>query len=109
MTKICKQYISDVKTLFPILGKDERQYISILSTNIEDFCANAHIESREDLYSEFGNPADTVNTYFSSLPITDTVKKIRITKWIKVTIIAILVIATCVSITGTFTYDDLLV
>ena len=56
MNKICKTYISEVKAFFPILGKDERSYISKLRTNVDDFCDEANISTKEELYEQYGMP-----------------------------------------------------
>ena len=52
VNKICKTYISEVKAFFPILGKDERSYISKLRTNVDDFCDEANISTKEELYKQ---------------------------------------------------------
>ena len=35
MNSLTKQYIKNVKALFPILGKDEKNYLYKLQSNIE--------------------------------------------------------------------------
>lgn len=62
MNQIVKQYISNVKTLFPILGKDERNYIKGLQDNILDCCND--LSSLEELYIQFGSPEEVVNLYY---------------------------------------------
>ena len=98
MNNICKQYIKQVQTLFPIMGKKERAYIKNLSSDLEDFCEEESIQSLDELYSQFGDPVDTLNNYFSSMDISDTIKRISITKWIKRIILYLLILITCAGI-----------
>lgn len=93
MNKICKKYISEVKAFFPIMGKDERKYVNKLRLNIENYCEEADITSKQELYENYGKPHDVVNDYYSSVDTNNIIKKIRISKYIKVFIIAILALA----------------
>ena len=36
--KVCKEYIREIKTIFPVKSKQEREYIKNLSNDIADFC-----------------------------------------------------------------------
>jgi len=38
MKTLCRQYISDVKSLFPIVGKEERIFLAKLKKTIENYC-----------------------------------------------------------------------
>ena len=38
MTKLCRQYIYQVKLLLPTVGKAEKKYLATLANNLEDFC-----------------------------------------------------------------------
>ena len=91
--KICKQYISEVKTFFPIIGKDERDYISKLKTNVDDFCDEANISTKEELYKQYGMPIDVVHDYYSSADAESIIKRIRLTKYITRAIIVLLFLA----------------
>lgn len=93
MNKISKKYISEVKTLFPIMGKNEKKYIANLKTTVEDYCANADIASKETLYQNFGTPTDVVNSYYSTVDINYVIKKIKSAKYIKICIAIILILA----------------
>ena len=37
MTKLCRQYIYQVKLLLPTVGKAEKKYLATLANNLEDF------------------------------------------------------------------------
>lgn len=72
-----RQYIYQIKMLFPVIKKSERRYLKKLHLMIDDYCeANPNI-SLETLYKEFGIPSDIVNEYYSDKDIHDTVKQIK--------------------------------
>lgn len=94
MNKICKEYISEIKALFPIKGKQERAYIKKVMADIEDFCEEANVASKQELYDNYGNPNDVVHNYLSAVDTAYIAKQIRITRYIKTFVIALLVLAT---------------
>lgn len=81
MNKICREYIKKVKTLFPILGKDEKNYINKLKLNLEDNFN--HVTSLNELYTSVGTPEDTVNLYFVYADTDYIITRIRKSKFIK--------------------------
>lgn len=52
MTKLCRQYIYQVKLLLPTVGKAEKKYLATLANNLEDFCKDTSPETIHDLYKE---------------------------------------------------------
>ena len=56
--KVCKEYIREIKTVFPVKNKQEREYIKNLSNDIADFCEQEGITSKEELYNNYGSPID---------------------------------------------------
>ena len=58
MTKLCRQYIYQVKLLLPTVGKAEKKYLATLANNLEDFCKDTSPETIHDLYKDFGTPVD---------------------------------------------------
>lgn len=107
MNKKCKTYISEVKAFFPILGKDERTYISKLRTNVDDFCDEANISTKEELYKQYGMPIDVVHDYYSSADTESIIKRIQLTKYIKRVLIGLLVLALfSVAVYSFYLYKD---
>lgn len=105
MTKLCQQYLSQVKIFFPTIGKPERKYLAKLAEMVEDFCAEESITTIEEIYNGYGHPSEVANTYFTRIDTSSLMKRIRFTKWIKRSIIALLLIALIgVSIYGITTY-----
>jgi len=97
MNRLCHQYISDVKSLFPIMQKNEKQYIKKLSNAIEEYCEETSVTSLDEIYDNFGSPKDILTQYLSIMDTTYLAKKIKTSKWIKrgvfTLIIALLIMA----------------
>ena len=98
MNKLCKEYINEIKAMFPVKGKEERKYIKNLSKDIEDYCEEADATTKEELYKNYGYPVDVVAEYFSATGVPYVIKKLKISKYIKsliaVIIAVILVLST---------------
>lgn len=92
-SKISKQYISEVKTLFPLIGKSERNYIKKLKTNVESCCDENNITTKQELYDCYGLPNDVVNDYYSSVDTEYLIRKIRISKYLKMIVAIVLTVA----------------
>lgn len=92
MTKLCKEYIKEVKAMFPVKGKQERKYIKQLRTDVEDYCEESNATTKEELYENYGNPVDVVAEYFSATGVPYVIKKIRISKYIKALVAVIIAI-----------------
>lgn len=108
MNQFCKEYISKIKHLFPIIGKEEKKYLKKLQQNLEDCYANNEPESIEILYQEFGAPIDVVHTYFINADVDYIVRRIRRTKifcfFLIGIAIAILIIVASYNINLYYTY-----
>ena len=104
MNRLCKQYISQVKLLLPTIGKSEKNYLTTLTSNLEDFCEDTSPQTMDDLYKEFGSPVDTVNSYISTLPTETLIKRIRTSKYIRCLIVAIIMMFACITSIFAITY-----
>lgn len=93
MNRICKKYLSEIKSLFPIMGKHERKYLSKFSVIVEEYCDEENITSIGDLYKEFGQPYIIVGTYLANIDIIRLSKRINFAKWMKRGLVAILLLA----------------
>ncbi len=89
--KICKIYMHQIKSYFPIITKREKSYIE--SYNIYVFYPVDRKLTLEDLYAEFGRPEDIFSEYLNSTDPNLLYKQIRKTKVIKNISIFILFIA----------------
>ena len=94
MNKACKEYISEIKALFPIKRKQEKTYLKKLTYDVQDYCEETHAITKEDLYSNYGSPEDVVSNYISSLDRTTLIKHINLAQYIKIVIAGLLVAIT---------------
>ena len=106
MNRLCKQYISQVKLLLPTIGKSEKNYLTTLTSNLEDFCEDTSPQTMDDLYKEFGSPVDTVNSYISTLPTETLIKRIRTSKYIRCLIVALIIMFACITSIFAITYNQ---
>ncbi len=90
MNKVCKEYIKEIKAIFPYKGKKERAYIKNLYNDIENFCEDANPTTKEEFYENYGKPNEVVNEYLSAVGTEYIVKKIRIANYIKALIVIIM-------------------
>lgn len=104
MNRLCKQYISQVKLLLPTIGKSEKNYLTTLTSNLEDFCKDTSPQTMDDLYKEFGSPVDTVNSYISTLPTETLIKRIRTSKYIRCLIVTLIIMFACIISIFAITY-----
>lgn len=105
MNKICQQYLSEIKTFFPIMGKPEKKYLANLSSLLEDYYIEENVNTVEELYNGFGHPSEIISTYLTSVDTSRLIKRIRLTNWVKRGIITLLLIISIgVSIYGITSY-----
>ncbi len=91
MNKICKQYIKEVKTLFPIKQKPEKEYLKKLLADIEDYCEDANVTAKQDLYDNYGKPAEIVSNYISALDTDVLMKRLRVSRSVRACAIVLIV------------------
>lgn len=99
MNKICKEYISDAKKFFPIMGKKERAYLRGIVSELEDCIERENITSKQELQTKYRQPYDLANDYYSRFETDEIVKKISISKYIK-SLILILIVTLLIALTA---------
>lgn len=92
--KISKEYISEVKALFPIKKKEEKEYIRKLASDVDAYCEDANVTSKQEVYENYGKPHEVVSNYFSSVDTDYIVKNLKISKIIRSAIIIFLILTT---------------
>lgn len=91
MDKICKEYISDAKKFFPVMGRKERDYLRKVSSDIEDFIEAENITTKSELVEKYHQPYEVANNYYATFFDTELIiKRIKISKYIKALIIALI-------------------
>jgi len=96
--KICKEYIREIKSVFPFKTGKEKQYIKKLRGDIEDYCENEGITEKQALYESYGNPADVAAGYLSACSSDYVVRKTGMRKWVGVFTAAVCVAAIIISV-----------
>ena len=67
MDTICREYIKQTQMLFPIIRKKERIYLKSLYNDLIEYCDINKISNLQELFHEYGPPAQIVQEYLSSL------------------------------------------
>lgn len=78
-----------------MIGKPERQYLSSLKVEVEDFCLENNIQTLDEFCHAYGYPSDVVNEYYTQTPPAELIQKIRTARWIKRSICTVLALVTC--------------
>lgn len=78
-----KIYLHQIKTLFPIFGKKERQYLKGFEETVQDYADDHPIRSTGDLINEFGTPQEVVNSYIDQADVDYLSRKIKKNTFIK--------------------------
>lgn len=97
MNKVCKEYMAEVKYFFPIRRKDERLFMKKLASDVEGYCLETKVTDKKELYDNYGKPNDVVNNYLSSVNTEYISKQIRISKFVKTLVAALIALATIVT------------
>jgi hypothetical protein len=72
------------------MGKSERKFINTIKINVNDFLIDSPNSSFNDLYKEFGYPEDVISEYYSTINTDTIIKRIKISKYIKILIIILI-------------------
>lgn len=90
MNKICKQYIKDVRSFFPVIGKQEKEYLKKIAEHVEDYCENENITSVEELYTGFGAPTEVLSTYYSTVDTKHILTQVKKAHYVKILFVVLI-------------------
>lgn len=90
MKNIHKEYLNDVKKFFPFVGKNERNYLDGIMTQLDEFIESDKISSKYDLYEKYCQPYNIVKDYYDTVDTEVLIKRIRLVKRIKCLIIVLI-------------------
>lgn len=97
MNSLIKQYIKNTKAFFPVIGKQEKKYLKRLELHIQDYCEDNSVSSLDDLYQNFGTPAEVLNTYYLTVDTEYILKQVKKSHIIKTCLI--ILITSCLIMT----------
>ena len=96
--KLRRKYMSEIKAFFPIIKKDERKFLKMISGSVDEYCSDNPDASIQDLYEHFGSPQETINSYMTTTldslkPYFKKVKYARFFRYISIVLIIFIMIA----------------
>ncbi len=97
MNKMCKQYIGEIKTMLPLKRKQEREFIKKLALDVQSYCEDANVATKQELYDNYGKPIEVVSNYISAMDSDYIIKRMRFSKVIRICatlLIAAIIVAT---------------
>lgn len=99
MKKICIQYMRDIKSLFPVIGIQEKLYLKNLKLTVNDYCEEDCISSMKELYQKFGTPDEIISNYYSTIDTQYIIKQISKYKFLKKYLFVPIIFTTIISTT----------
>lgn len=97
-----KTYLNEVRSLFPILRKEEKVFLQKMEANVDDFLENeeapSDLGSMEGFYKTFGEPKDVVYQYYSALDLEPLFSAVRMRRFLKILLLSLLGLVSAVSI-----------
>lgn len=92
------RYSGEIKVLFPVYGKAEKDFLKQLVVRINEFSNDNEEAEYEDYLEEFGMPKEIVSAYYESIEFEYLLHKMKVRNMIKkaVFIIMTLLVLTCV-------------
>ncbi len=97
MKPVYQQYTEQIKMLFPLMDKPEKDYLNKMAVQVKDYCEDNQVESPENLYENFDRPEDVVREYYSIMDTEDIITRIKRTKLLRTLVICIVIIAMAIS------------
>ncbi|MBQ8562564.1 MAG: hypothetical protein IJ443_01575 [Firmicutes bacterium] len=88
-----KQYFKQIKLLLPILGKEERKFLSDFKVTVDEYAESHPGCSLDDIKCRFGEPEDVVHEYVSMLDQFQLCKRINLRNAIKKAIALLMILA----------------
>lgn len=97
-----KTYLNEVRSLFPILRKEEKVFLQKMEANVDDFLENeeapSDLGSMEGFYKTFGEPKDVVYQYYSALDLEPLFSAVRMRRFLKILLLTFLGLVSAISI-----------
>ena len=96
LTKACSTYYKKLKTLIPIKGKYEKQFLNSIFENLESISSEQPDISYDNLCDRLGTPKDLIIEYYENADTEYIIPKMKISSIIRNVIIAVLLIVVVV-------------
>lgn len=92
------RYSGEIKVLFPIFGKAEKDFLKKLVVRIDEFTNDHEDASYENFIEEFGMPTEIVSAYYESIDFEYLLHKMKVRNMIKKVLLIIMTILVSVCI-----------
>ena len=93
LTKGGSTYYRKLKTLIPIKGKYEKDFLNTILQNLESICSEQPAITYHELCNRIGTPKDIIIEYYENADTEYVIQKLRISSIIRHIVISILHIA----------------
>ena len=97
LSKGCSTYYKKLKTLIPVKGKYEKQFLSSIFESLEGICSEQPNISYDELCNRIGTPTDLIIEYYENADAEYVIQKLHISSIIRNIVIALLLIAVIVA------------
>lgn len=92
-----KRYIKEIRSLFPTFGNHEKEFLSGLRVEVENYALSYPDSDYLQFISCFGEPSVIISDYFAKADFSYLSKRIRITKYLKICSAAVVILAVVVA------------
>lgn len=92
MNKVCRLYVSQVKAMLPLRGKNERKFVKKLHAILCDYCEDNNITTIEELYKGYGIPQEIVYEYISIMEPDVISRRINTARYIKIFVVSFIIL-----------------
>ena len=107
LTKGCSAYYKKLKTLIPVKGKYEKQFLNNIFVNLEGICSEQPDITYNELCNRIGTPTDLLIEYFENADTEYVIQKLHISSIIRKIVITILLITVVVASIELYSFHTL--
>ncbi len=107
LTKGCFAYYKKLKTLIPVKGKYEKQFLNNIFENLEVICSEQPDINYDELCNRIGTPNDLIIEYYENADAEYVIQKLHISSIIRNIVIAILLIAVIIASIELYSFHKL--
>lgn len=92
MNQYIKRYLKQSSFFFPVMGKEERLFLTQLARSIQDYFGETEPDSLDAVICAFGPPNSVVENYLANSDIQPITKRIRIRNAIRFVVVTFITV-----------------
>ena len=85
-----EKYLKNCKRLFPVYGKQARQYLKRLKSHIQEYQSENGNCTYDDLAEQFGTPTEVISSYYRSTDYNDLLKKVNFVRYVRILMVVVI-------------------